>query len=61
MRPRVDSPGLGLGLALIAAVCEQMEVLDRRERPGVALRMHFRLFECSETPEEGSGSSVDGA
>jgi len=43
MVPRIDSPGLGLGLALIAQVADVLEILDQRERPGVVVRMHFNL------------------
>jgi anti-sigma regulatory factor (Ser/Thr protein kinase) len=43
MVPRIDSPGLGLGLALIAQVADVLEILDERERPGVVVRMHFNL------------------
>jgi serine/threonine-protein kinase RsbW len=41
MRPRPDSPGLGLGLPLIATVAERF---DTRSRPGggTRLRMAFR-------------------
>jgi serine/threonine-protein kinase RsbW len=43
MKPRPDSPGLGLGLPLIAQMTDRFEVLDRAERPGVCVRMHFEL------------------
>jgi anti-sigma regulatory factor (Ser/Thr protein kinase) len=41
--PRVDSPGLGLGLPLIAQMTDVLEIITRRERPGLVLRMHFNL------------------
>jgi serine/threonine-protein kinase RsbW len=43
MVPRLDSPGLGLGLPLIAQMADAFEVLDDQQRPGVLLRMHFNL------------------
>jgi anti-sigma regulatory factor (Ser/Thr protein kinase) len=43
MKPRTDSPGLGMGLPLIAQMADHFEVLDHAERPGVCLRMHFEL------------------
>ena len=43
MVPRVDGPGPGVGLLLIAQVADVLEILDQRERPGVVLRMHFNL------------------
>ncbi len=43
MVPRIDGPGLGLGLALIAQVADVLEILDQRERPGVVVRMRFNL------------------
>ena len=39
MTPRVDSPGLGLGLPVIASVANRLEVLD--EEPGTRLQMAF--------------------
>jgi serine/threonine-protein kinase RsbW len=38
--PRDDSPGLGLGLALIASVAGTLEIEPRTDR-GVELRMSF--------------------
>jgi anti-sigma regulatory factor (Ser/Thr protein kinase) len=43
MMPRTDSPGLGLGLSLMAKMANHLEVLDHAGRPGVAIRMHFQL------------------
>ena len=43
MKPRADSPGLGMGLPLIAQMTDHFEVLDHEDRPGVCLRMHFEL------------------
>jgi serine/threonine-protein kinase RsbW len=43
MRPRPDSPGLGLGLSLIAQMTEHLEVESRDATPGVRLRMTFML------------------
>lgn len=43
MVPRSDSPGLGLGLSLIARVTQRLEIEDRSPLPGVRLRMTFAL------------------
>jgi anti-sigma regulatory factor (Ser/Thr protein kinase) len=43
MVARVDSPGLGLGLPLIAQTADVFEILDRVEPAGVVLRMRFAL------------------
>jgi serine/threonine-protein kinase RsbW/stage II sporulation protein AB (anti-sigma F factor) len=43
MVPRVDSPGLGLGLPLIAQSTDMFEILEHVERSGVVLRMRFNL------------------
>jgi anti-sigma regulatory factor (Ser/Thr protein kinase) len=43
MVPRSDSPGLGLGLALMGQVCEQMRLETRDAEPGVRVRMTFAL------------------
>lgn len=43
MVPRPDSPGLGLGLPMIARVTECLEVEDRSPGPGVRVRMTFPL------------------
>jgi anti-sigma regulatory factor (Ser/Thr protein kinase) len=41
MRPRADSPGLGLGLSIIATLTKTLSVEDAR--PGVRLRMTFTI------------------
>jgi serine/threonine-protein kinase RsbW len=41
MRPRSDSPGLGLGLPLIAHVAESMQLLRCGNRQGTTLCMAF--------------------
>jgi serine/threonine-protein kinase RsbW/stage II sporulation protein AB (anti-sigma F factor) len=41
MRPRLDSPGLGLGLGLIASLTERLELTEMQ--PGVRVRMTFPL------------------
>ncbi|MDX6689331.1 MAG: hypothetical protein QOG15_788 [Solirubrobacteraceae bacterium] len=43
MRPRVASPGLGLGLSLIARVSERVDIEHRLPDPGVSVRMSFLL------------------
>lgn len=41
LRPRSDSPGMGLGLALIANSCDEL-ALDEGENGGTIVRMTFR-------------------
>jgi serine/threonine-protein kinase RsbW len=43
MTPRSDSPGLGLGMGLMAQVTDTFEVTPRPARPGLVLRMGFAL------------------
>jgi len=43
MLPRPDSPGLGLGLSLIAQMTERLELESRDATPGVRLHMTFVL------------------
>ena len=43
MVPRTDSPGLGLGLPLIAQMADVVEIRTRPERRGLGLRMQFNL------------------
>ncbi len=43
MTPRPDSPGLGLGLPLIANLSDQLEIHDGPEGLGTELRMSFAL------------------
>ena len=43
MTPRPDSPGLGLGLPLIANLSEQLEIHDGPNGVGTELRMTFPL------------------
>ena len=41
MRPRLDSPGLGIGLGMIARLSEKLELSERS--PGVCVRMTFAI------------------
>jgi serine/threonine-protein kinase RsbW len=43
MVPRLDSPGLGLGLPLIAEMSDAFEILTHHDRSGVVVRMRFNL------------------
>lgn len=54
MKPRLDSPGLGVGLPFIA---ETADTLDIGKTPGggTELRMSFRVGERSGTAEEHPG------
>ena len=58
MHPRTDSPGLGVGLALIAQLSDGMEIVSRGAG-GTELRMRFSLQTGGESSEDQSrGSSV---
>jgi anti-sigma regulatory factor (Ser/Thr protein kinase) len=41
MTPRADSPGLGLGLPLMAALTDRLEVAPASDGSGTVVRMHF--------------------
>jgi len=43
MTPRPDSPGLGLGLPLIANLCDRLEIHDGPDGVGTELEMAFSL------------------
>jgi len=43
MVPRLDSPGLGIGLPLIAQMCDQLDIDAHDEQPGVRVRMTFAI------------------
>jgi anti-sigma regulatory factor (Ser/Thr protein kinase) len=43
MAPRMDSPGLGLGLALMGRVTERLRLEASSPPPGVCVRMTFAL------------------
>jgi serine/threonine-protein kinase RsbW/stage II sporulation protein AB (anti-sigma F factor) len=43
MTPRPDSPGLGLGLPLIANLADKLEMSDGPDEMGTVLQMVFRL------------------
>lgn len=43
MTPRVDSPGLGLGLAIIGRVCDRMRLEGGDDGPGVCVCMTFAI------------------
>jgi anti-sigma regulatory factor (Ser/Thr protein kinase) len=46
MRPRSGSPGLGLGLALIAQLADEFQILSRGSG-GTELRLRFKLAQAS--------------
>jgi serine/threonine-protein kinase RsbW len=50
MVPRPDSPGLGLGLSIIAQMADDLRVANRHDGSGTAVSMRFSL--------EGSGSTL---
>jgi len=41
--PRTDSPGLGLGLGVMAQMADDFGVANREGRPGTTVRMRFSL------------------
>jgi anti-sigma regulatory factor (Ser/Thr protein kinase) len=41
VRPRTDSPGLGLGLPLISQMTDSVDIVN--DEPGATIRMGFRL------------------
>jgi anti-sigma regulatory factor (Ser/Thr protein kinase) len=43
MSPRPDSPGLGLGLPLIASLADKMEIRSPERGSGVAIWVRFAL------------------
>jgi serine/threonine-protein kinase RsbW len=43
MQPRSTSPGLGLGLAVIGRVTQELQVESRDPAPGVRVRMTFAI------------------
>lgn len=57
MRPRANSPGLGLGLALIAQLADDFQILSRGSG-GTELRMRFNLPVGPPAPARTSGSSA---
>jgi anti-sigma regulatory factor (Ser/Thr protein kinase) len=57
MRRRDDSPGLGLGLALVAQLADEFQIMSRGS--GTELRMRFDLAPVSTESEEWSRRSRD--
>jgi serine/threonine-protein kinase RsbW len=47
MSPRVDTPGLGVGLPVIAAIAQSVEIESPRDG-GTEVRMHFALGSAAE-------------
>jgi serine/threonine-protein kinase RsbW len=56
MRARDNSPGLGLGLALIAQLADDFQILSRGSG-GTELRMRFNLSPVSRVPRRGDGDA----
>ena len=50
MRPRPDTPGLGLGLPLLAQLADDFRVEDRKDPAGTRVSMRFSL--------DGSGTDL---
>jgi serine/threonine-protein kinase RsbW len=55
LRPRVDSPGLGQGLRVIAAVADELTIVNRAGG-GTELRMRFDLAPVGATGRHSRGS-----
>jgi stage II sporulation protein AB (anti-sigma F factor) len=58
LRPRANSPGLGLGLALIAQLADEFQILSRGSG-GTELRLRFKLRAGSTGDDSQPGSRRD--
>lgn len=56
LRPRSNSPGLGLGLALIAQLADEFQIVSRGSG-GTELRLRFKLASRKRPPAWGNGSN----
>lgn len=59
LRPRRDSPGLGLGLALVAQLADEFQILSRGSG-GTELRMRFDVSSADLEPVRESDDSSRG-
>jgi anti-sigma regulatory factor (Ser/Thr protein kinase) len=50
MVPRADSPGLGLGIPLMAQMADDLHVANRGDLPGTMVSLRFTL--------DGSGANI---
>jgi anti-sigma regulatory factor (Ser/Thr protein kinase) len=55
MEPRADRPGLGLGLGLIAQVCDELAIVPRAGG-GTEVRMRFNISDAEHERERAGGS-----
>jgi serine/threonine-protein kinase RsbW len=55
LEPRADRPGLGLGLALIAQLCDELSVVPRATG-GIEVRMRFALVRAATAGSSGAGA-----
>jgi serine/threonine-protein kinase RsbW len=51
MRMRTDSPGLGIGLALMGRLCDGLEIARNRSVPGTRVSAMFRAVGPEDPPE----------
>ena len=49
IRPRIDSPGLGLGLSIMAQVATEIRVTDRPQAAGAMVLLRFSLEDAATT------------
>jgi serine/threonine-protein kinase RsbW len=56
MAPRADSPGLGMGLSLIAGVCDELEIEQRHDGTRIHMRFAFHADARGAGTEEATTS-----
>ena len=57
--PRLESPGLGLGLGVIAQMADDFRIANREGRPGTVVSLRFSLARTKPGHPEKSGSRTD--
>lgn len=56
--PRPDSPGMGIGLALMAQLSDEFAITNRESHPGTRVKLRFSRHAAALAPDGGAVGSL---